>query len=310
MKIGVKKFIQPHNKLSEFIVEFLNKILPNYPMEILTDDELLFRFEKKLPHCKIFIRLNLEREYKLPDNLFDGGTAIVKIYCQVSLNYKHESFSYSVKPNNITSDFFLTHLNSNSLYREFHYYSQLTSNWNILFSDYNLLINKNKDWLYDTIVSPHKLHFKEDKFTIVPAIILNKLNKSIYYAGYDRYKFCFIICYKEFDLITKNKIDDDFHRLKISKLKLTYRDTKSEIKILHNDFKYNVEEDEFMYIYEDEEISKIINQETNINISLQFKIEKEKFISEIETVDLENIRILYDIYDDLKKTVSKNIENK
>lgn len=196
--IGLKSIIKPHNKLSEFCKLFVDRIYPEYRIEILEDIDYKYNYIQYFPHFEIEFLYTLERELSAESFFSD----YIYISCYLKNEYLKSALFLKFIPKELNSKTLLDELNNNSFFLEFYNYQENLKKWLLLDNSYISLKraknNKNE------VFSLYPIEFIKNGISIIPAII--KYNSDNIYSGYGvGYDLCMIISYNLDDFISEEK---------------------------------------------------------------------------------------------------------
>ena len=300
INIGLKKHLESHNKLSGFCKTFTNSIFPECEIKVTVDETYKFFYNQILPNCELSVFLVMERDLS---NGINFGSVKLNVKCYISNKSNTTYFYYEVKPKHLSSQEFISKLNLNPTFKEFHTFYNLMNTWNFLNREFNQFNNIcGYEIFKQTILSPYSVQFKKDRFSIIPAIIRYEKNDSPTYLK--RYDFCIIISYTKFDFISKEEYEKWDSDIKLEKFKIYSGDKETNRKIIENNYgRYGFEDNRFVIAQSTIEnkvgfFNDLENPKTN-EVSLSYKIGLEEIIINIDKEEIKKILELWSTFNTL-----------
>jgi hypothetical protein len=271
---GLKKYIEPHSKLSEYFRFFVLSFLPEFKNEFIKDEELEFELIKKLPKCDVYISIKLERHFSLQGEKGYIGTPKFFVHCIITGPFKKEFFNYDVTVDEFNKNVFFGLLNDNSIFKEYFILNNIIESWVVVtdqyfLSSFDTYKNRSK---YQTLITPSQHEFVKDEFNLYPGIITYKDVKEGYTKRYD---FCLFISYKyKFEAIYNSY--DDWYFINYKSIKIIGKNKEISRNI---------------------EINRIIdiNDDDRVDVFNSTELNKEGLFWDIYNNDVESIIVEHNI---------------
>lgn len=299
LNIGLKKHLESHNKLSEFCKPFTNSIFPECEIDVILDETYKFFYHQFLPNCKLTVFLVLERDLSSTVNF---GSAKINVKCYVENKSNKSYFYYEVKPKYLSSNQFLNELKLNPTFKEFHIYHNIMNSWNVIDDKYrNFEMNFNGNSIHK-VISPYNLDFKENKFSIIPALIKYENNSNLNFQK--RYDFCIIISYSEFDFIPQDEQDVEDVFLFFEKFSVFSGDKEISRKIIENkEGKFGFEDKRFSIVQSTQNNNvgffKDLENPKTKEVTISYRVGQKKFNTKIDRDEINNIVELWLLFEKL-----------
>lgn len=297
LNIGLKKHLESHDKLSGFCNFFTKSIFPECEIKVFLDETYKFFYHQFLPNCKLTVFLVLERDLISGVNF---GSAKITVKCYVENKSDKSYFYYEVKPNYLSSNQFLNELKLNSTFLEFHTYNNILSSWNVIDDKYYVFDEAFNGNNKHKVISPFSIGFRENKFSLIPAIIKYENNSNQNFLK--RYDFCIIISYSRHDFISQDEQDMEDIFLFFEKFNVISGDKETSRKITENKGIRFGFEDKFFSIVQSTENNKVgffrdLENPKTTEASLSYRVGQEKFNEKIDKEDIKNILELWSLYE-------------
>lgn len=202
-KLGLKKHIAPHSKLSQFCTKLNESYLSEFQTVVHKDETYIYSFSKKLPLCEIVTYLELK--YDLKSDLKDSAKIFVRLGIYSKLN--RSNLEFFVTPHQLRAKELLERLNQDVCFREFYSYQKEFKSWNIISDEYHVSHPVLKFNINHSIISPVDFKTCDEKFNLFPALIkYNEVGDNSYIKRYD---FYLLISYKIEDILTTDQLDNE-----------------------------------------------------------------------------------------------------